>query len=206
MHGRSEAFLACVQARPSRYGWVGGEVRFHFEVDGSGQITRTHLTHSDLGYAKLEDCLVEVATATRLPTPAGSTATEAGWNMSVAPLDSEPEVLEDEHKPQLRDAILQHAEAAYEACEIPQDQRFVVTGYLARNGRIIVASAAPPWQGTERAQRDPKQLACLNDALTQWKGLPRPEGRRKLSFELHWAKAPQKVKAPARSKSRRRPR
>jgi len=148
--------------------------------------------------------LVEVATGTRLPIPAGSTGTEVGWNMSVAPLDSQPEALEDEHKQVLRDAILQHAEATFESCEIPRDQRFVVTGYLARNARIIVASASPPWQGTTSTPRDPKQLSCVNDTLKQWKGLPRPEGRRKLSFELQWAKTPKKVKTTPRSKSRRR--
>jgi len=203
MHGRSEAFLACVEARPARYGWIGGEVRFHFEVDASGQITHTHLTHSDLGYAELENCLVEVATETRLPKPAGSNATEVGWNMSVAPLDGEPQGLEAEHEPALRDAILRHAESTFEACEIPRDQRFVVTGYLARNARIIVASASPPWQGTTDTHRDPKQLSCLNDTLQQWKGLPRTEGLRKLSFELQWAKAPQTPEPRASAKPRR---
>ncbi len=203
MGARADEFLACVQARPDRYAWASGEVSFHFEVDGSGHIAQTHLTHSNIGYPRLETCLREVAAQTQLPVPAGSAETEVGWKMEVAPLGREPEPLEGEHQQALADAVRLHAQSTYENCDLRRDQQFVVTGYVARNGKMIVASAHPPWPGRADAPRDATKLDCLNESLARWKGLPQSVGRRKVSFDLRWFKARPVKKSHGRGPKRR---
>lgn len=205
MQKRTGDLLACVQRRPGRLGYVEGRIRFHFIVGPDGSILKTHVMESSLGNRKLEDCLASAAGDTHMPVPAGSTHTEARWDMSVEPMGKVTQPLEDEeHLQTLKDAIRASAEGTYETCEIQKRHRFQVTAYLGRKGRVLSAGVQPRWRGSEKTDRDDEQLACLTKEIRGWKGLPRVKGRRKVAFELRWSKAPPPKKAKKRKKKRRK--
>jgi hypothetical protein len=187
MSTRRAQLLACVEQRPRALAHVAGEIAFHIDLDGHGKVERAVVIQSDIGYTPLEDCLLAVVAAAPFPVPAGKERTQAEWRMSVDPL-REPALPLD--STELEETIAREAEAAYESCEVPKARRFAVNGYLA-HGKLHPVSVRAPWQGAARTQDDaPEQVVCLAQALAQWSRWPKQDGQAKVSFELHWVKAP----------------
>jgi hypothetical protein len=186
MAKRAAALLACVEERPRTFGHVAGAIAFHIDVDGRGKAERVRVMESDLGYPALEDCLTQVVAGAPFPVPAGAQRAETQWRMNVDPLQQPAEPLASEA---LEEAITRQAEAAYETCNVAKTRRFNVSGYLAR-GRLQPVSVRAPWHGPAHKDDDAEALGCLADALQQWTRWPESSGHAKLSFELHWVKAP----------------
>jgi hypothetical protein len=198
MNTRRADLLACVERRPRALGHVAGEIAFHVDLDGQGKVERVAVTHSDLGYAPLEECLASVVAAAPFPTPAGAERTETQWRMSVEPLRASAEPIDSA---QLAETIARQSEKTYEHCSIAKARRFVVNGYLGRGRRLSPVSVRVPWRGPRTRDDAPEQLTCLAQELTQWKHWPKGRGYAKVSFELRWVAAPT---APSRGRARRK--
>jgi hypothetical protein len=197
MNTRRNELLACVERRPRALGHVAGDIAFHVDLDGQGKVERVAVTQSDLGYAPLEECLAAVVAAAPFPTPAGAERTETQWRMSVDPLRKPAEPLDNT---QLEQTIARQSEATYERCSVAKARRFVVTGYLVRGRKLHPVSVRVPWRGPRTRDDSPEQLACLAQALEQWKYWPKGRGYAKVSFELRWVAAPP---PPKRARTRR---
>jgi hypothetical protein len=168
-------------------------------VDAAGKAERVRVMESDLGYSTLEDCLTRVVFAAPFPVPAGAQRAETQWRMSVDPLQQPAEPLTGEV---LEEAITRQAEAAYETCNVAKARRFNVNGYLAR-GRLQAVSVRAPWRGPAYKEDEAQEsLTCLAAALEQWTRWPEATGASKLSFELHWVKAPPPVHARGHVRAR----
>lgn len=189
MQTRSEQLMACVQKRPNRLGHVAGNIKFHIAVDSHGKVERARVTESDIGEPQLEQCLCDVVATAPFPAPAGQQAAEAQWQMSVDPLARGAEPIDPA---EMEDAIARQSEATYETCHVEHARRFVVTAYINSQGRLTTLNLRSPWRGPARTQEDtPEELACLMQALGEWKHLPKQGRYAKTTFELRWMKAPE---------------
>lgn len=199
MNMRRAELLACVEQRPRALGHVAGDISFHIDVDGQGQVERVLVMQSDIGYTPLEDCLAQVVKSAPFRPPAGAQRAETQWRMSVDPLARAAEPIDTT---ELEQAIAHQAAASYDSCSIAKARRFLVNGYLWR-GKLRPVSVRVPWRGPGRTQDDSaEQLACLAQALEHWTRWPKSKGYAKLGFELHWVAPP--PPPPKRGRARRR--
>jgi hypothetical protein len=188
MNARQSELLACVQQRPRSLGHVAGNIAFHFDVDGQGKVERVSVVESDLGYPVLETCLAGVVATAPLKAPAGAQRAEAQWRMSVDPLSRAAEPLDSA---ELEPTIERHVAASYESCSIGKGRRFLINGYLGRKRTLSPLSVRTvSRKAASEDDETSEQMACLAEALTQWKGWPKGRGFSKVSFELRWVPAP----------------
>ncbi|MFT3924296.1 MAG: hypothetical protein QM778_17300 [Myxococcales bacterium] len=202
MNERQTELLACVQQRPRGLGFVAGNIAFHMEVDGKGRVDRVLVTESDIGYPVLEACLSSVVATAPLKAPAGGQAAEAQWRMGVDPLGRAAEFIDSA---ELESTIERHAADTYESCEIAKNKRFLVNGYVGRKHTLDPASVVPAQRKLEAQDEETRtQIACLTQALAQWKGWPKVRGAAKVGFELRWVPEPPPPARKGKKAKRRR--
>lgn len=175
MDARQAAFDACIQESRRRLRWVNGAIKFAFKVAADGTVAEVRATESNVGHRSLETCLVGAVAATQFPPPAGQATAEFEWGLSVVPATArvpeeiEPDVLSkvlDKNTPK----ILDH-------CEVRKRERFAVTAYVTRKGRVVSAGAiARPAKADEKVDCVLGELANLR--------LPKLKHEAKVSFEL----------------------
>ncbi len=175
MDAQQPAFDACIQQSRRSVRWVSGAIKFAFKVDAEGKVAEVHPTHSDIGHHHLETCLIEAVAATVFPKPAGRAQATFDWGMTVEPVPGRPpEPLDDKVVARV---LRKRRSEVVRSCEIRRRERFLVTAYVARDGRVLSAGAVPmPPKASEK-------LECVLEEIASWR-MPKVDHRSKTSFLL----------------------
>lgn len=175
MDARQEHFDACIHEVRRRQAWVEGTIRFDFKVDGEGKVEEVTPASSTIGHRALERCLTRVVRETEFPRPAGRATAQFSWDMHVQPAYSPAEPMDARLVQKL---VRKKARDVFRGCKLRRFRnRFDVTAYIGRRGRVLSAGAVP-----NRPQPDEK-LDCVLEEISSWR-LPKPKRRAKVSFLL----------------------
>lgn len=176
MDGRQQEFSRCIALSRRSLRWVSGAVRFSFRVDADGRITDLRRVESTIGHRVLEQCITSVVAETQFRKPSGGATARFDWQMTVEPVNGRPaeELDPDKLKPVLR----KRTRELVESCGLDRaHERYRVTAYLDRRGRVLSAGAvAMPADAEDKVD-------CVLQAFRRWR-LPRYARHGKLSFEL----------------------
>jgi hypothetical protein len=176
MDARKDALDACILESRRRLRWVSGEIRFAFTVDAAGHVADVHPVRSDIGHHVLEQCIATALANTVFPKPAGLANAEFDWGLIVDPA---PGRLPDPIDVERLDKVLRkRTPDIYKKCEARRHrERFLVTAYVSRAGRVLSAGAVPtPPAAAEK-------LPCVLQELSDLR-LPKQTHNGKVSFEL----------------------
>ena len=176
MDERKDAIDACVQEVKRRHRWISGTIRFDFAVDATGGVEEALVAHSDIGHRPLELCLSRVMLETQFPKPAGRAQARFSYDMYVDGVFRRPAEPLD---PKIMQRLLhKKARDVFRGCKVRRfKQRFEVTMYVGRKGKVLSASAVPT-----RPVEDDK-LDCVVEAVGEWR-LPKQKRLAKVSFPL----------------------
>jgi hypothetical protein len=178
MEGRQHEFGRCIATSRRSLRLVSGTIQFAFKVGGDGRVTDLRCVESTIGHRILEQCLTLVVGETQFPRPAGGGSTARfSWEMMVEPASGKPpeEIDPDVLKPVLK----KHARELFHNCDVDRArERFHVTAYLAKDGRVLSAGA------TATPARADDKLDCVLLEFGSWR-IPKLHSRGKLSFVLH---------------------
>jgi len=175
MEARQPELDACILESRRRIRLVSGKIQFSFKVDAEGRVEDVHATESNIGHYPLESCILRVLTETVFPKPDGSASARFEWGLSVDPATARsPEPLD----PEVLDKVLdKHADEIREECETLRRERFTVTAYLNRKGRVITAGALPePASAGEKVE-------CVLEGLKKLR-MPKQKRETKVTFLL----------------------
>jgi hypothetical protein len=176
MDARQPELDRCIDEVRRQHRWVSGTIKFSFAVDAEGLVEDVHPTASDIGHQALERCLTEVVSQTQFPKPAGRATARFDWDMHVDGISSEPAEWLDPKS--LRKALAKHARDVFRECKVRRRrQRFAVTAYVGRAGRVLSLGAVPS------RPLDHEQLDCVLSAIKSWP-LAKPKRRSKVAFTL----------------------
>jgi hypothetical protein len=155
-------FQRCFMQGAERVEFIGGRIEFYFRVGLDGRVEWVYPRVSTIGDRATEQCLLEIARATRFPEPKGGGAAEITWGFEIdAPEDVRaPVTLESA---QLAPVVEQNRDAL-QACG---DGAFDVTAYIASGGQVIAAGASA--DSNDAAAR----VDCVVDAVKTW-SMPDP--------------------------------
>jgi len=175
MEARQPELDACIHECRKRLRLVSGTIRFSFKVDPEGAVEDVHPTESNIGHHALESCILRVLTETVFPKPDGSASARFDWGLTVEPATARvPETLE----PEVLDKVLdKHAAEIREECETKRRERFTVTTYVNRRGRVVSAGAvAEPASALEK-------LECVLEGVKTLR-MPKQKREGKITFVL----------------------
>jgi hypothetical protein len=175
MEAQQPAFDTCIQESRRSVRWVSGAIQFAFKVDAEGKVADVHPTESTLGHHDLEQCLIGAVASTVFPKPAGRATATFKWGMTVEAVPGRPPDPLDE---KVLDRVLRkHGRDVVRTCELRRRERFLVTAYIARSGRVLSAGAVPmPPKASEK-------LGCVLEEVANWR-MPKVDYRSKTSFLL----------------------
>lgn len=166
-------FSRCVQRRSGDVEWLSGGVTFEFRVTTTGTVASVYPRQSSMGDRATEQCMLEVAKATRFPVPRGGEA-EFGWSLEV-PLDPEVRAPVAWTEAQARDAISQQAQTLRETCG---GGAFDLTAYVDIDGKVVAVG------GAVADEASAEKLECATSAVQQW-AFPSPGSyAAKLNFRV----------------------
>ena len=176
MDERQPAFDACIDMSRRSLRWVSGAIRFAFRVDADGAVEEVHTIESTIGHRTLEGCLSSAVAQTQFPKPAGRARAQFDWGMSVEPVGGKtPPSIEPER---LRTLLQKHAHEVFKTCEVRRRrERFRITAYVARGGRVVSAGAVPI------PPRAEAKVDCVLEQIASWH-MPKSDRSSKVSFEL----------------------
>jgi hypothetical protein len=152
---------------------VGGRIELSFRVAADGSVLWARPVDSTLGNRRVERCLRTVAEATRFPQPHGGHA-DFTWPLELD-ATREPSTLDPSH---VAGTVRRQSRELADRCSLDRGDRFQVTTYVSRRGRVLSAGAV----SAEPAADD--RIDCVVRAVTRWR-LPRH--RRplaKVTFEI----------------------
>jgi hypothetical protein len=175
MEARQDALTDCIMHSRRRLRWIHGNIHFAFRVDAEGAVTDVHPTTSDIGHHVLESCILQVLAQTKFPKPAGDASAEFEWSLSVDP--ATPRVPDPAEPDFLEPVLKKHAQKILDECEVKRRDRFQVTAYINRRGKVISCGAVS--RPTTAAEKAP----CVLEALAKLK-MPKRKQDAKVSFEL----------------------
>jgi hypothetical protein len=176
MDERKEAIDACIREVKRRHRWISGTIRFDFAVDAEGAVEEALVAQSDIGHRPLEQCLGRVMRETQFPYPAGRAQARFSYDMHVdgtlrrpaTPLN--PKIV--------KRLVRKKGRKVLRGCKVRRyKQRFDVTMYVGRRGKVLSASAVP-----KRPLEDDK-LDCVVQAVGEWR-LPKQKRLAKVTFPL----------------------
>ncbi len=166
----------CIEQARRRLRWLSGEIRFSFRVAAEGRVAEVHPTFSSVGHRELERCLRDLLLATQFPRPAGGAEARFNWGMQFEPANGRT-FADADPKPIAR-ALHKHARTLFRSCEIRRGRnRFQITAYVSRGGRLLSAGAVPV------PARAEDKVDCVVAELLKWR-LPKRKRAGKLSFVL----------------------
>jgi hypothetical protein len=178
MESRQREFGRCIANSRRTLRLVSGTIEFAFKVSGDGQVTDLRCAESTIGHRALEQCLTLVVGATQFPRPAGGgTTSRFSWQMMVEPASGKPP--EEIDPAVLKPVLKKHARELFRNCDVDRKrERFHVTAYLAKGGKVLSAGAiaTPP--------RADDKVDCVLTEFATWR-IPKLFSRGKLSFVLH---------------------
>ena len=175
MDAQRHALDACIGESRRTLRWVSGAIRFAFLVDAEGHVKDVHPIESSIGHNRLERCIGETLAATTFPAPAGQASARFTWGMTVEPSGGRPP---DALDAKLVQPLLKRKKRdLLRTCEVRRRERFQITAYIARGGRVLSAGAVPmPPKASER-------LDCVLEAIAHWP-MPKVDRQAKVSFLL----------------------
>jgi hypothetical protein len=175
MEARQNELDACIHESRRRLRLVSGTIQFSFRVDADGAVEDVHPTESNIGHYALESCILRVLSETVFPKPDGSASARFDWGLTVEPATARaPEPIE----PDVLDKVLdKHGGEVREACETKKRERFTVTAYINRRGKVVSAGAlAQPAEAAEK-------LECVLDGIKALR-MPKQKKDAKVTFVL----------------------
>ena len=175
MDAQRPALDACIGESRRTLRWVSGAIRFAFEVDATGHVQKVHPIESSLGHSRLERCIAGTLAATVFPAPAGRANARFTWGMSVeSPGGRPPDALDAKL---VRPLLRRKARSLLKTCSVRRRERFQITAYIAKGGRVLSAGAVPmPPKASEK-------LDCVLEEITSWP-MPKVDRYAKISFLL----------------------
>jgi hypothetical protein len=155
-------FQRCFADATPRVEFIAGRAEFYFRVALDGHVESVFLRGSTVGDRPTEQCLLEVARATRFPKPQGGGPAELAWDFEVGQNEDvrPPIALSDEQ-------LVQVVEANRDALAGCGQGPFSVTAYVAPGGQVSAAGAAVD---SIAAAAD---VDCVVDAVKTW-AMPDP--------------------------------
>jgi hypothetical protein len=139
-------------------------MEFYFRVGLDGRVEWVYPRASTIGHRATEQCLLQIAQATRFPEPKGGGAAELAWSFEIdAPEDVRPPV---EWEADKLEPVLTEQRAALEECA-QGASGIVVTAYVAPGGQVMAVGAAAG--SREAADR----IDCVVEAVQAW-AMPDP--------------------------------
>jgi hypothetical protein len=166
---------ACIGESRRSLRWVSGSIRFAFVVDAEGHVKDVHPLESSIGHSRLERCIADILAATTFPEPAGHADARFTWGMSVEPAGGRPPDALDAKL--VQPLLKRKARDLLRTCEVRRRERFQITAYIARGGRVLSAGAVPmPPKASER-------LDCVLEEIAHWP-MPKVDRQAKVSFLL----------------------
>jgi hypothetical protein len=175
METRQPDLDACILESRRRLRLVSGVIKFSFKIDAAGAIEDVHPTESSIGHFALESCILKVLSETVFPPPDGDASARFDWDLTVVPATARaPDPLE----PDALDKVLEKkADELREECETKRRERFVVTAYISRRGKVLSAGAVPQPASASA------QLECVLERIKSWK-MPKGKREAKVTFML----------------------
>jgi hypothetical protein len=175
MEARQNELEACIQESRRRLRLVSGKIQFSFKVDAEGAVEDVHPTESNIGHYALESCILRVLSETVFPKPDGDASARFEWGLTVEPATARaPEAIEADV---LEKVLDKHGSELREACETKKRERFTVTAYINRKGKVVSAGAlAEPAEAAEK-------LECVLDGIKHLR-MPKQKKDAKVTFVL----------------------
>lgn len=175
MDARQPALEQCIAQSRRRLRWVNGAIKFGFKVAPDGTVAEIRTLESNIGHRVLESCLTATVAQTHFPEPDGDAVARFEWGLRVEPATSR--VPEDADPAFLDKALKKHGQEILDECEVKRKERFAITAYVTRRGRIVSSGAiARPAEADEKVD-------CVLSGLAKLK-LPKLKKEAKVSFEL----------------------
>jgi hypothetical protein len=176
MEAQQPAFDACIEQGRRSLRYVNGAIRFAFRVDGEGHVEEVHAVESDVGHRELEQCLTAAVAATQFPKPAGRATARFTWGLTVYPASTG---IDEPVDPKLLEPVLRRkSHDVFKTCKARRSrERFRITAYIARDGRVLSAGAVP------FPPRAEDKLDCVLEEVASWR-VRKLTRRGKISFDL----------------------
>lgn len=147
---------SCLNRGAQRVEFLGGSVSFFLKIDTSGRISHAHLEHSTLGDRGTEKCMLSALRDLDWPPPVGGDVGLARKSFDFdPPNDVRPPADLDESS--VSSALGPLRESA-RGCG---SSGFEVTAYVATDGTVMAAGAAPEDEAGEDA------VDCLVEAVLE---------------------------------------
>lgn len=177
MDGRQAEFGRCITNSRRSLRWVSGSIHFSFKVDAEGRIVDMRCVDSSIGHRVLEQCIGSVVAETQFRKPSGGETARFDWQMSVDPASGRaPSELDSAR---LKPLLQRRTHELVRACGVDRaHERFRITAYLDKRGRVLSAGAVASPSGAE------DKLDCVLQEIRGWH-LPKYARQGKLSFEIH---------------------
>ncbi len=167
-------FSRCVQKRSGDVEWLSGSVTFEFRVATTGAVLAVYPKHSGMGDRATEQCMLEVAKATRFPQPRGGEA-DFGWSLEV-PLDPDVRAPVAWSEAQAGAVIAQQTPALRSACGYGS---FELTAYVDVDGKVVAVG------GAAADEASAEKLDCVTSEVQGWV-FPSPGSyAAKLTFQVN---------------------
>lgn len=177
MDGRQAEFGRCIANSRRSLRWVSGSIQFSFKVDAEGRISDMRCVDSTIGHRVLEQCISGVVAETQFRKPSGGETARFDWQMSVEPASGRP--AEELDAARLKPLLQRRTHELVRECELDRaHERFRITAYVDKRGRVLSAGAVASPAGAE------DKLDCVLHEIRSWR-LPHYAHPGKLSFELH---------------------
>lgn len=174
MEAQQPAFDACIQRCRRGLRWVSGAMRFAFKVDAEGHILDVHPVESSIGHRELEQCLTEAVSEVVFPKPAGRATAQFAWSVTVEPATTPADPLD---AASVEPVLRKQRRTIARNCELRRRERFVLTVYVAPNGKVISLG------GFAQPARAADKVDCVLEAVGDLR-LPKVPRRSKVSFRL----------------------
>jgi len=175
MDARQNELNACIHESRRRLRLVSGTIQFSFKVNAQGAVEDVHPTETNIGHYALESCILRVLSETVFPKPDGNASARFDWGLTVEPATARaPEPIEDDV---LEKVLDKNASELRETCETKRRERFTVTAYINRRGKVVSCGAlAEPADAIEK-------LECVLEGIKDWR-MPKQKRDAKVTFVL----------------------
>lgn len=160
LNPRMPRFMRCFEQRMGEVEFLAGDIRMAFRIHTDGSVAWVYPAESSIGDRQAEQCVLEVARATRFPRPHGGEA-EFAWGFGFdAPDDVRPplnwaaEALGDR---------LEDVGAVARECSAGGE----ITAYIEPGGRVLAAGGSVTSIDAEAG------LDCILEQVRSWE-MPDP--------------------------------
>lgn len=166
-------FQRCFFEGTNQIAALGGHMKFFFHVGLDGRVEWVSPRGSSIGHRATELCLLTKAQNARFPAPKGGGPAEFVWGFELEPATA-PQTLNAER---VMPAVEEHR-SELSACGIDAAGHYVVTAYIAPDGRAEAVGAAA--DSKEAAEH----IDCIVETIRSWPLTDPTDSSAKVSFRL----------------------